>query len=662
MWLDKLKTAAYEMEDVLDEWGTEIQRSKLEKLQQHLTNGHEDDGKNMAKKNQVSSSSSSYSCSPISCFKKIALRHDIGIRIREIRKSLDYIKNEKDQFKFNVTLSEVLPEVSFAQSRKETSFIMVDSDIWGRDIDKNIILNKLFSIESSIQLVRKVDNVRTIQCMRHKDHSFGVDHLSYELIHPLRCLRVLKLKNMGITHLSNEIDKLIHLRYLDLSKNIDLDELPESMCNLLNLQVLKLKDCRNLFKLPKGMGRMINMRNFDIRYSGLEYMPKGIGNWKHLHNLSTFIVSTEREGCKMKELRYQNHLNGDLAIKGLGRLNSEEEAAEAELHKKYQLNALRLSFKPSGGTLASSSSGRQVRQQKSETLVVERLMESLLEVLKPHPNLKKLTIYHNLGFRYPGWMGSIEALTNLCYLGLHNCSNCTELPSLGLLPSLEVLVIKYLEGLKAIGVEIYGGIQVDTLTVFPKLIVLEITDMSNLEVVDLGEIVEGKGEIKMMSCLEVLKILRCPELKSLRFPTESLPSLEKLRLHFLKNLSSFPTHLPSLSHLYIRSCPSLISDSGHHHLYLPYAPNLTTLEIQEFHHSPLHLGNLAEYRELRHLNIYANLDDSIKLIPEYVQNLTILQHLEIYSYGKEQEVGDWSILSYIPSVTLNGKKIRSINQ
>ncbi|RZC71720.1 hypothetical protein C5167_035272 [Papaver somniferum] len=242
----------------------------------------------------------------------------------------------------------------------------------------------------------------------------------------------------------------------------------------------------------------------------------------------------------MKELKYHNHLKGDLAIKGLGRLNSEEEAAEAELHKKYQLNALRLSFKPSGATLASLSSGRQVRQQKPETLVVERLMESLLEVLKPHPNLKKLTIYQNMGFRYPGWMGSTEALTNLRYLGLHNCSNCTELPSLGLLPSLEV----------------------DTFTPFPKLTVLEITDMSSLEVVDLGEIVEGKGES----------------------------------------------------------------------------------------------------RELQHLNIYANLDDSIKLIPEYVQNLTKLQHLMIYSYGKEQEVGDWSILSYIPSVTLNGKKIRSINQ
>ncbi|RZC71722.1 hypothetical protein C5167_035270 [Papaver somniferum] len=125
--------------DVLDEWGTEIQRSKLEKLQQHLTNDNEDDGKNLAKKNQVSSSSSSYSCSPVSRFRKIALRHDIGIKITEIRKSLDYIKNEKDQFKFHITLNEVLPEVSYSKSRKETSFIMVDSDIWGRDIDKNIM-------------------------------------------------------------------------------------------------------------------------------------------------------------------------------------------------------------------------------------------------------------------------------------------------------------------------------------------------------------------------------------------------------------------------------------------------------------------------------------------------------------------------------------------
>ncbi|KAI3895066.1 hypothetical protein MKX03_004140 [Papaver bracteatum] len=67
---------------------------------------------------------------------------------------------------------------------------------------------------SFVASVRKVDNVRTVQCRRHMDHSFSVDSLPSDVIRNLRNLRELKLKGMGITHISKQIDKLIHLRYL----------------------------------------------------------------------------------------------------------------------------------------------------------------------------------------------------------------------------------------------------------------------------------------------------------------------------------------------------------------------------------------------------------------------------------------------------------------
>ncbi|KAI3881451.1 hypothetical protein MKW92_002457, partial [Papaver armeniacum] len=82
-WLNDLKNAAYQMEDVLDEWATEIRLSQLENKDHQEV-------------------SSSYLCSPFtSCFKQTALRHNIGSRIKEIRETLDTIREEKDQFQFN---------------------------------------------------------------------------------------------------------------------------------------------------------------------------------------------------------------------------------------------------------------------------------------------------------------------------------------------------------------------------------------------------------------------------------------------------------------------------------------------------------------------------------------------------------------------------------
>ncbi|KAI3944896.1 hypothetical protein MKW92_041126 [Papaver armeniacum] len=619
--------------------------------------------------------------------------------------------------------------------------------------------------------VRKVDNVRTVQCRRHMDHSFSVDSLSSDLIRNLRNLRVLKLKGMGITHISNQIDKLIHLRYLDLSRNKNLTELPDSLCGLINLQTLKLKRCKSLIKLPKGVWRMIKLRNLDIRLAGLVYLPGGIRNWKYLQTLSTFIVTAAAEGCKLVELKHHNLLKDFLEIKGLGRLKSAEQAAEAKLQTKSQLIELRLDFDSCEETLASTSSNGQTHQQSSEVLEVERLMESVLAVLQPHSNLKKLAISNYLGFKFPSWMGDIRALTNLRYLELYKCSNCTELPALGLLPSLEELVIKNLTKLRHIGVEIYGGGQcvtevafpklitlningtknlqvwefgsrevqvaeimprvtsitlfgctnlialpplnklpsLETLTIrhahqmtsicvgfycvrrntmsnrgvisqlnsfssFPKLVTLDISYMASLEAIVLGAITEGEkgdnnNEISVLPCLRSLRALVCPELKSFRFLTKSLlpikkfnyededlsllPCIRDLYLHWCPELLSFPRNLPNLSSLVIEECPSLISEDDRP--YLPISPNLTSLEILE--QSLVNTRDIARFRELQRLTLYANLDESFMFIPEYVQSLTKLKYLWIGNTSGMHDGGDWSILSHIPEININGKKI-----
>ncbi|RZC81533.1 hypothetical protein C5167_044111 [Papaver somniferum] len=183
-----------------------------------------------------------------------------------------------------------------------------------------------------------------------------------------------------------------------LETSWELSELPDSMCGLINLQTLKLKHCDKLIKLPKDIGRMIKLRNLDIRDSGLMCLPEGIRNWTSLQTLSTFIVSAADEGCKIEELKHLDHLKECLEIKGLGRLTSEEQAAEAEFHTKRQLTELQLDFDPPEGRLASSSSDSEIFQPSSEELeAVSRLMESVLGNLQPHANLKKMTWYYLMG-------------------------------------------------------------------------------------------------------------------------------------------------------------------------------------------------------------------------------------------------------------------------
>ncbi|KAI3927227.1 hypothetical protein MKW92_000224 [Papaver armeniacum] len=596
-------------------------------------------------------------------------------------------------------------------------------------------------------IIKKTNNVRTIQCRRIRSrkqteyccgHKFSIGNLSSDLIHHIRYLRVLRLKGMGITQISKEIHKLIHLRYLDLSRNEDLHELPDSICDLVNLQTLKLKRCKNLFKLPNEMGRMIKLRNLDIRYAGLGYLPKGIRNWKSLRTLSNFIVSFASEGCKIKELEHHNLLKDYLKIEGLGRLKSAEQAAEAKLQRKSQLIELRLHFGSSERTLSSTS---------------KRLRESVLWVLQPHSNLKKLTISNYLGFNFPSWMGDTKVLTNIRFLELYKCSSCVELPALGLLPSLEVLIINGLTNLKHIGVEIYGGgqcltevafpklitweicetkslkvwefssgevqvskmmprvtsitllgcinlialpplnklpsletlkifrahrltsisrelycirfnsmsgrgglAQLNSFTSFPKLATLHISSMESLEVILLGEIIEeekgdANNELSIMPCLRSLRIRCCRELKSFRVLTKSpqlvdLCNLEELK--FREEEEEVLSLLPCLLDLNLQN---------YHHPYLPIAPNLTSIEIlgvvgQSFNH----IGDIARFRELQKLRLWANLE-SFKFIPEYVQNLRKLRHLCIHNQSGRYKGGDWSLLSHIPNIIINQEKI-----
>ncbi|XP_031277692.1 putative disease resistance protein RGA3 [Pistacia vera] len=141
VWLNRLKEACYDVEDVLDEWNTEIMKLKIEGGYGHNV---------LAPKKKVCC----FFPSPCFGFKEVVLRRDIAVRITEINRKLDTIAKEKGDYNLNVIPTNERPNY---QPMQTTSFIDV-SDICGRDIEKNNLVRKILceSSEQSLQTISLV--------------------------------------------------------------------------------------------------------------------------------------------------------------------------------------------------------------------------------------------------------------------------------------------------------------------------------------------------------------------------------------------------------------------------------------------------------------------------------------------------------------------------
>ncbi|XP_044495821.1 putative disease resistance protein RGA3 isoform X2 [Mangifera indica] len=122
-WLDKLKDISYDMEDVLDEWNTEIMRLQFEGELEHAP----------APKQKVPS------FFPCSCFgiKQAVLRRDIAQKIKELNGKLEIINKEKDTFKL-----EKLKRIEGPERVSSTSFVDM-AEICGRESEMNSLVSKL---------------------------------------------------------------------------------------------------------------------------------------------------------------------------------------------------------------------------------------------------------------------------------------------------------------------------------------------------------------------------------------------------------------------------------------------------------------------------------------------------------------------------------------
>ncbi|XP_058107016.1 disease resistance protein RGA2-like isoform X2 [Magnolia sinica] len=429
----------------------------------------------------------------------------------------------------------------------------------------------------------------------------------------LKQLRYLDLSRTHIKKLPEGVGKLKQLIYLDLSLT-NIKELPEGVSNCVNLQTLKLQYCHQLKKLPKGLGKMINLRHLDLEGTRqLKYLPQGIGRLSSLRTITKLIVEGGIEGCKwgeVKQLINHLHLQGRLQIIGLEKVKSRDEAREAELYKLQDIYDISYEYR-----------GDEALDDDE----VKR-MEEVLEILKPHTNLKELEIRGYEGWKLPKWIED-PVFFNLVEVILSSCSKCKQLPGLGKLPSLKCLEIVGMEEMRKVGGEFSGDDNNDGsggVVSFPKLETLFFEDMLNWEEWELI----GDGEV-MLSLLE-LEIRNCPKLKEL--PSNLPPRLQKLSLRIGNDGLPSGGPLPILPNL--------------HHLEVVGSDELTSFPC----------GWLGQLKALQTLKI--NNCSNLRSLPaEELKHLTMLQQLTIwwcpllkarYRVGGE----DRDKIAHIPNISI----------
>jgi len=138
-WLDQLKDVSYDMDDVLDEWGTEIAKSQS-KVNEHPR-----------KNTRKVCSFMIFSCFH---FREVGLRRDIALKIKELNERIDGIAIEKNRFHFKS--SEVV--IKQHDHQKTVSFIDA-AEVKGRETDKGRVRNMLLTESSQGPALRTISLV-----------------------------------------------------------------------------------------------------------------------------------------------------------------------------------------------------------------------------------------------------------------------------------------------------------------------------------------------------------------------------------------------------------------------------------------------------------------------------------------------------------------------
>jgi Leucine-rich repeat (LRR) protein len=399
-----------------------------------------------------------------------------------------------------------------------------------------------------------------------------------DLFLKLRYLQVLDLNRRDITELPDSIGSLKMLRYLNLS-DTSIAVLPSSIGRLFSLEVFKLKNCHELDSIPQSISNLVNLRCLEARTELVTGIAR-IGNLTCLQQLDEFVVRMDK-GYKISELRAMKEIRGHICIKNIESVASAKEASQAFLSEKAFINILDLIWS----------------DNRNLTLERPNQDKEILEVLRPHHELKELTVKAFAGSSFPNWLSS---LSHLQTIHLSDCTKCTILPALGELPQLKYLDIGGFPAIIQIGEDFSGSNEIKG---FPALIELLVEDFTNLKrwaSVKDGEFLPSLTDLAVMDCPQVTEFPALPStlvklkisetgfavLPEVHIPnTQFSSSLECLHIHYCPYLTSLEGGLLSqqllaLQQLTITHCSDLID------LPLGGFRSLTTLKSLHIYDCP----------------------------------------------------------------------------
>ncbi|KAJ6370962.1 hypothetical protein OIU77_001465 [Salix suchowensis] len=316
IWLQDLKDAAYDADDVLDEFSIEAQRRRQRR-------GLKDELRSFSSLDQ----------------NPLVFRFKMAHKLKNVRQKFDDIDTRKNKFKLIEGVGE---NEADRFDWRITSSLVDEKEIYGRDKEKEELIimieeccliekNRRPRIHKTVRHMSFVDSLCyydkdlvKVQSLRSlisfQDHYNWPSLWSRALLFKVSSqnkLRTLDLSNLWFENKMMEpIGNLKHLRYLDVSGS-DIRKLPESISSLQKLQTLDLSYCRSLYMLPKKMKDMKSLIYLDLTScDALQCMPSGMGQLGCLRKLGTFIVGKD-VGHHIGELQRLNYIGGELSIKDL---------------------------------------------------------------------------------------------------------------------------------------------------------------------------------------------------------------------------------------------------------------------------------------------------------------------------------------------------------
>ncbi|XP_073007505.1 disease resistance protein RGA2-like [Typha latifolia] len=398
-------------------------------------------------------------------------------------------------------------------------------------------------------------HLRTLNFLFKSKSDLNVADLR-EVLEKLKSIRVLNLVNCHMEELPISTCNLMHLRYLNLS-NTGIKVIPHQLCRFYHLEILILSGLKP-DGAPASLGKLINLRHLiqdQEWWRSNDTIPiiskiSGIGKLTRLDELESFHVG-KAPGFEIGQLKDLSNLRGSLQIKNLENVGSKEEAMEARLSCKRNVDTLELAWCDAQGSARCE------------------VTEEVLEGLQPHQHLEQLRIIGYSGVRSPSWLMEKHYLKNLVSLKLHGCQNWKELPPLGQLSSLVDLECSGMHAIEEVGCGFYGSgvvkgfpslvylsfvnfpelkewcaIEDDQL--FPRLLSLEIKDCSKLRALP------SLPPTLVYLTLVRVGITLLPAFHNPKCPLSAFPSSSSS-----SSSSSSPPSSLSLFHLTILNCPNL---------------------------------------------------------------------------------------------------------